>query len=273
MKKLNDKNQRISMGNFKSIMTTGLLAFLLSFISFGALSAETMNDDVDNTRAILEKWVETRRIISQEQHDFAISKEMFDERIKLTENEIKSLKVKIKEAEDSITATDKKRGELIDENGKLKGASASLAGITNALEKRTKSLLKQIPDSIHERVKPLSQRFPDNSKETKLSLGERFQNIVGVLNEINKFNGEMTVVSEVLNLPGGSSAEVTALYMGIGQGYYVNGDGSLAGIGTASPQGWSWTPANESATEIGDAIAILKNEKIASFVRLPIEIK
>ncbi len=272
-KKSGIKNQEINIRDRGSVLRMIVLTFIMCLMSFGVLSAETMNSDVENTRAVLEKWVETRRIISQEQRDFALGQEMLGERVKLTENEIKSLKAKIKDAEASITEADKKRTELIDENGKLKGASASLEGIVSALEKRVKSLLKQLPDSIRERVKPLSQRFPEDSKETKLSLGERFQNIAGVLNEINKFNGEITVTSEVRNFPDGTSSEVTALYIGIGQAYYVNGSGTVAGIGTASSKGWIWKPADESATEIAEAIAILKNEKEASFVRLPIEIQ
>ena len=35
---------------------------------------------------------------------------------------------------------------------------------------------------------------------------------------------------------------------------------------------WVWREANEAAAEIGLAIAIYKNEKPASFVRLPIRI-
>jgi hypothetical protein len=58
------------------------------------------------------------------------------------------------------------------------------------------------------------------------------------LNEVNKFNREITVSSEVLTLSGGASAEVTALYVGIGKAYYVSRNGSAAGIGTASPDGW-----------------------------------
>ncbi len=91
--------------------------------------------------------------------------------------------------------------------------------------------------------------------------------------QVNKFNREITVTSEVRELPDGTSAEVTALYVGISTAYYVSRDGSAAGMGTASPDGWVWTPANDDAAQIAKAIAILKNEQVASFVKLPIDIK
>lgn len=256
-----------------SAIGTLLLTSVICPSFSGAISAGINDGDVDNTRAALEKWVETRRIISREKHDYELGREMLSERIELVGREIESLRGKISETEESITEADKKRTELLVENEKLKEASASLIGTVIELEAGTRGLLKRLPDPIRERVKPLSQRFPENTDKTKLSLWERFQNIVGVLNEVNKFNREITVTSEVHKLSDGTSAEVTAIYIGIGQAYYSNGNGDVAGIGTASPEGWVWKPANEAAAAIAKAIAILKNETAAAFVRLPIEIQ
>lgn len=265
--------QKSDIAHLRSAIGTLLLTFAHCLLPSGAISAGMAVGDIDNTRAALEKWVETRRIISREKHDFELGREMISERIKLVEREIESLRGKISETGESITEANKKRTELIVENEKLKEASASLSGMVTGLESRTRDLLKRLSDPIRERVKPLSQRFPEDPDETKLSLGVRFQNIVGVLNEVNKFNREITVTSEVRVLPDGTSAEVTVLYIGIGQAYYVNGNGDVAGIGTSSPEGWVWIPANEAAAGIAKAIAILKNETTATFVQLPIEIQ
>ncbi|MDK2858289.1 MAG: hypothetical protein PWQ89_1408 [Verrucomicrobiota bacterium] len=238
-----------------------------------AVAAETDSSRVDSVRATLEKWVETRKVISQEQRDWALGKEMLNERIELVQQEIDSLREKIADTEKSVSEADKKRAELVDENETLKNVSDSLSETVLTLETRTKELLAGLPAPIRERVKPLSQRLPDNPEETKLSLAERFQNVIGILNEVNKFNGEITMTSEVRTLPDGSSAEVTALYVGIGQGYYATADGKAAGIGSSTPEGWVWTAANDAAPRISQAIAILKNEQAASFVQLPAEIQ
>ncbi len=162
---------------------------------------------------------------------------------------------------------------MIKENEKLKKASTSLSSTIDTLESRTKKMLSKLPDTIRERVKPLSQRLPENPSETKLSIAERFQNVVGILNEIDKFNREISVTSEVRTLPDGSSVEVAALYVGIGQAYYASTNGNVAGIGTLSDSEWIWQPKNEAADQINEAIAILKNEKVASFVQVPVDIK
>jgi septal ring factor EnvC (AmiA/AmiB activator) len=255
------------------VLGTFLLAIALCLLSSIAISADVTDGDVDKTRAVLEKWVETCRIISQEKHDFDLAREMLSERIELVEREIESLRGKISKTRESITETDKKQAELLEENEKLKKTSASLSGITIDLEDKTNELLMRLPDPIRERVKPLSQRIPNNPEETKLSQSERFQNIAGILNEVNKFNREITVTSEVRKLTDGTSVEVIVLYIGIGKAYYVNGKGNVAGMGTASADGWIWTPVNESAAQIAKAIAIYKNEIAATFVQLPINIQ
>ncbi|MGF1572416.1 MAG: DUF3450 family protein [Sumerlaeia bacterium] len=228
---------------------------------------------IDTARESLQQWVETERLISKEKRDLELSREVLQERIALVQQEIESLRGKITSAEESIAEADLKRAELMETNDKLKQASASLAAIVASLEERTLTLLGQLPEPIKDRVRPLSQRIPKAGEETKLSTSERFQNVVGILNEMNKFNREITVTSEVRTLEDGSSAEVTALYMGIGQAFYSGGNGTIAGVGTATNEGWSWKSANDHAAEIARAIAILKNEQVASFVHVPVEVK
>ncbi len=251
-----------------------VLALLAALcLSCGNAWAENAAGTIDETQSVLEKWVETKRIISQEDRDWALGKEMLNERVELVQREIDALKTKIKDAEKSITEADKSREELIGENDKYKAASDSLSQIALAMETKTKELLKRLPDPIKERVKPLSQRIPDNPEKTKMSLSERFQNVVGILNEVNKFNREITTTSEVRSLPDGTSSEVTVLYLGIARAYYASANGLTAGFGTISDQGWTWTPDNEHAKQIFDAIAVYKNEKVAAFVQLPIKIQ
>lgn len=224
---------------------------------------------VDAARQALEEWVQVRRILSQERRDWQLGRELLEERIALVQREIDGLRTQMAGAQASIAEVDRKRGELLTENERLKASAASLAGTVAALEGRVLGLLGRVPEPIRERVRPLSQRIPAAGAETKLSLGERFQNVVGVLNELDKFHREISVTSEVRTLPDGTSAEVTAVYVGLSRGWYASADGRVAGTGSAGAQGWEWTPTPEAAAEIAQAIAILKNEQPAAFVRLP----
>ena len=250
------------------VLSMGLLS------SAQSIDGGTDNEqgDVEDVRSVLEKWVETRRVISKERRDWRLGRQVLEDRIRLVKREIEALRTRIGEAEASIAEADEKRAGLVEENEQLKRSSAALDGTVEELERRTTELLARVPDPVRERVRPLSQRFPEDPDETKLSLAQRFQNVVGVLNEVNKAHREVTVASEVRTIRGGLTAEVAAIYLGIGQGYYVSTNGDAAGVGSSSADGWTWTPADDAAAEIARAIAILKNEQIAEFVRLPIRI-
>lgn len=253
---------------------TGLMMMVGVFAGgLMSLSAAEPVHSVDDVRSALGKWVDTRKVISMEQRDWALGKEMMTERIDLLQREIDTLRAKIKETQDSIKGADKKREEMVVQNESLKAAADNLSQMTASLEIRMNSLLVKLPDPIRERVKPLSQRLPASAGVTKLSFSERFQNIVGILNEVNKFNREVNMASEVRALPDGTTAEVTAVYVGIGQGYYASADGKNAGIGSVTPNGWVWEPANEIAPQVSTVISILKNEQVAEFVQLPVVIQ
>lgn len=230
-------------------------------------------DGLDDARGALERWVETRKVITQERRDWQLGKELLQDRIALVQREIESLRGKIKDAEGSIAEADRKRDELVQENERLKSSSAALVETASKLEQRTLALLARAPEPIRERVKPLSQRLPKAGEPSKESLSARFQNVVGILNELNKFHREITVTSEVRTLGDGRSAEVTVLYVGMSCAFYASTDGTAAGIGTSTADGWGWTSADVLAGDVNKAIAILKNETVAEFVQLPLRVQ
>lgn len=227
---------------------------------------------VEQARATLEKWVEVRRLISQEKRDWALGRETLQDRITLVEREIETLRGRIRTAEQNVADADRRRAELVSDNDALKVAADGLGERLVTLEERTIGLLARLPDPIRDRVRPLSQRLPQPGAQSPLTLAERFGNLVGILNEVDKFNRTITHVSEVRDLGDGTSAEVHALYLGLGQGYYVGIDGLAGGVGTPTEVGWAWSPLNEAAPRIAAAVQVLRNERLAEFVQLPVRL-
>lgn len=252
-----------------------LAVLALAALAWGVESASEDNpaDNIDTTRTLIEQWVETQRAISKEKKDWTLGKEMLNERISVVEDEITSLREKIAQTQASISEADKKRAELVQENDKLKTASTTLVDIVTSLESGIQALDRRLPDPIKALIKPLSQRLPKDPNETKLSLSQRFQNVIGILDAVNKFNREITVNSEVRTLSDGTAVEVTALYIGLGQAYYTGRNGTVAGVGRPGANGWQWESADDAADQVTAAIDILKNEKVADFVLLPVKIE
>ena len=251
-------------------------ALLLTAVAFaltaGASEAKDTSQAISESRAALEKWVQTSRTIAREKRKLALAKEMLRERIGVVEGEIQTLREKTDEARRNIREVEEKRSALEAEDEKLQQTASVVSDRVARLETRTKQLLARLPDPIRDRIRPLSQQIPEDPGQTELSLSQRFQNLVGILNEVNKFNRLITVTSEVRTLEDGTSVEVTALYVGVGQAYYTGANSTVAGVGRPSEKGWTWTPANHAAAQISQAVAIFRNEQPASFVQLPIEI-
>ncbi len=230
-------------------------------------------DPVARTRGALEQWVETARILSKEKQEWRVGREVLRDRIDLVQRETGSLQKRIGEAERSIGEADEKRRDLVAQNERLQADGAVLAARIVALETSVRQLLGRLPETLRTRVAPLSQRIPEDAAATKLSLGERYQNVVFVLNEVNKFQRDVHLVREVRTLEGGRTAEVSVLYFGIALAWYVTDDGKEAGTGTPSDQGFVWKSVPGAAPAIARAVAIKKGEQVAAFVLLPVTVE
>lgn len=226
-----------------------------------------------DTRAALQEWVQARKLISAEERDWKLGKQLMDDRIGLFDREITNLQARIAEMRSSIDEAQGSERELSAENNALKEASLALRDRVAGLEGRVNTLLGMLPKQVQDLVQPLSQSMPKDPADTEISLAVRYRNIVGILNLINKFNRELHLKSEKRQLANGSVAEVSVLYFGIGQAFFVTADGASAGIGTSGPDGWTWIPADEHAPAIARAIAIYNNEEPAAFVQLPVQIQ
>jgi FtsZ-binding cell division protein ZapB len=253
----------------------GLGALVLLSVALAAASP-TVDELTDGTRDTLARWMELKGLLSKEKRDWDVGKEVLIDRIALLQDEIARLRERTSEAGSSVSEADRAAADKATENDRMKAAEAGLAETVRALEARVKDLLPRLPAPIREKVRPLSQSLPADPESTELSLSPRYQNVVGLLNLVDKFHREVSVTSEVRTLADGSSVEVTAMYLGVSYAFYVNGDDTRAGVGTSSAagtDGWVWTPANEHAAAIRKAIAIQQGEVPAEFVRLPIRIE
>lgn len=229
-------------------------------------------EGIERTREAMRLWVETRRTISAEEKDWRLARELLESRIEATTREIAARKAEIAEAEASITDTDRKREELIARNDVLKEGTVVLEEIIAGLEARTRALLVRLPDPIRDRIKPISVQIPEDSATTELDLSRRYLNVIGVLNEIDKFNREISEFPEIRERPDGTTAEVTAIYLGLGQAFYLSRDAETAGVGRPGPDGWIWTEMKGSRKGIETLVSVVRNEIPATYVELPIVI-
>jgi hypothetical protein len=243
----------------------------LAALTAGAAWAQ---EGLEETRQKLEKWLETQRLISQEEQDWRVGRELLRERVDLIEREAEALREKIAQTEKESAESAGKIAELKARNETLKNGMAPLAHDIKGLELRTLAVLPWTPEPVRLRVAPLSQRIPANPAETRLSFSERYQNVIGTLNELNKAARELAVSSEVRHLANGQQVEATVFYIGLSQAYYVNEKNGVAGIGKLGPLGtWAWEEQNELVGPVANVLGIYRSERPAAYTPLPVHIK
>jgi septal ring factor EnvC (AmiA/AmiB activator) len=245
-----------------------LLAWGCALVPF-ALSGQ---NKITETRDVLDQWVETRQLISEEKADWKVEKSILSDTVQLLSSELERLEKALADLEASATAADEDRTRLAAEKETLTAASAVVLNNIGALETQLKAILQTLPEPLINKIKPLIRRLPDDPAETKLSLGERVQNIVGILSQADKFNTTLTETSESREMPSGKVVEVRTLYWGLAIAYYVDASGEYAGIGYPGAGGWDWPQIEGAGPEIKKLIDIYEGSGEIQFVEVPARI-
>jgi len=227
---------------------------------------------LEETRLRMGKWIETQQIISRERKEWQQGKEILLGRLELIKQEAAALQEKIALADSSVAEVTKKREELLAQKEQLASSGERLKAVVSGMESELRRMSDSIPEPTKARVQLLFQRMPEDPTSTRVTAPERFQNVLGILNELNKANNEINVSYEVRQLADGKPAEVKSIYVGLGQAYYVSARDE-AGIGRPTPGGWQWEPAPAIAPQVVKALEIVQGKQSPAFVPLPVKVQ
>lgn len=258
-------------GTMKTRYVLWAAALCASAVLVWAQEPSSSPEEIEATRGSISKWIGTQSIIGKERKDWQQGKELLKARIELVGKEIEELQAKLSETRGKVAEAAAKRAEVSGQINRAKDVGGQLALRVSGLETEVRRFYKVLPPYVQEKVDPLYNRMPEAGREDKVSIAERFQNVLGILNEINKANSEITLVSEIRPLDGGKPSEVQTVYFGLAQAYFLSAKGE-AGIGRPTADGWTWqsTPASN---DIQQMIEILQNKHVPTFVALPVAIQ
>jgi hypothetical protein len=242
-------------------------------VLLAARLAPAAENTLNETRSTLDKWVETRQLISRTRSDWQTDKEMLEQSIQLFDRELKTVQEQMSTLGTNTTQVEKER---VQAESSLKSSNESLdvakKFIADFEEKITK-FVPQLPIPLQDILKPSLARIPTNSAATKMAVTERVQVAVGILNEVDKFNNGVAIFNDKRPNAKGEEVAVQCVYIGLGAAYFVNEAGDFAGVGSPGASGWEWTPKHEVASQVKEVIRIYRNEHPATFVSLPVSIK
>ncbi len=229
--------------------------------------------DVDAYRTDTEKWVETRRILSEEKADWEVEQELLRASRDLLTQQKEALQEEIQALETSGSEADDERRDLLLRRGEFQRANTALEEEIRLAERRVLAIAPQLPEPLQRKLDLLLVQIPEDPEQSDLQLGQRLVSVLGVLAQAEKFNGTATFVGETRAVEGDQKVQVRTLYWGLGQAIYVDAQGRVAGIGRPGASGWSFSRDPSLA---GDAERLLDiyegNVDLIEFVRFPVEI-
>ena len=237
-----------------------------------AAAPESPSSSLEKARLTLGKWIETQQIIAKERNDWQQGREILEGRVDLVGKEVSVLKERIAQSEAAVAESDRTKRALVEQNDQLKATAAQLGTAVAEMEGQVRKLARMMPENVATKLQPLLQRIPAEGAQARVSVAERFQNVLGILNELNRANNEITVAYEVRTMADGTSSEVQVIYVGLASAYYISPRGE-AGVGKPAEGGWTWRPAPEAADDILLALEVIQGKHVPTFVPLPISLQ
>lgn len=261
----------------------------LALLSGASAQNSNRGDQVDATREILARYVETRRLISKARSDWRLGRQIIVDRINFVTEEIDAVRDSAEKLESESSKIQRDIAERDSKLAELSTAADGLAERIDGYEARIRTLVPQLPELLRGQLETALELLPDVDGDeaaasdadaeapakVERSLSERFATVALILSEIDKFNAEIHLESELRALDAGSDDQqnVSVIYIGLGQAYYVNEDLTRAGRGRIGDDGnWAWFAEDDIAPQVNEAVRILKNEAAATFVPLPVDI-
>lgn len=258
---------------FVKILSAALLGALLLVPT--AVLAESDGGSVSAFRSKMEKWVETRQILSEERAEWLGEKESLEATRKLLRRERDDLRAEIKEFEETGADASEERRELLLQRAEYQRSSELLEAEIRRLEEQVLALVPQLPDPLRDRLDLLLVQIPEDPNNSRIALGQRLMNVLGVLAQAEKWNSTATFVGETRPVgPDGQRIQVRTLYWGLGQAIYVDTQGEVAGIGRPGAEGWSFVDDASLADEAKLFLDIYEgNVDTIAFVPVPVEVE
>jgi FtsZ-binding cell division protein ZapB len=260
----------ISLNSHLKSVTRAVLIGAVYGISLPHLTA---NANMNEVRDVYKEYITIRKVIGEEKHEWKTQQSAMTDMITVVEMEIAALRAAMETMEAKMSGADEERALLQEKLDGLRQMSNSYDQQITGYENRIKTMRDWLPENLVKDVQPLFARLPQDPAATRLSYSQRLQNVVGILAQVNNFNSDLRLFTEVQEVAGGRM-EVQTLYFGLGMAIFSDVGGKFAGYGVPTESGWQWKRAEASeAVAISHAIDVHANRRAPAFVSIPMKIK
>ena len=217
---------------------------------------------------MVEQWLSLERQSSSLESDWQGQKPLLLQRLKLLEIEKKHLQALLTEKSTDSSEVEQKRLNLIQEQANLETQQQTLSQGVNVLLGQLTGVQGLLPPAVLQSWQQESAHLNDN-----IQVSEQLQVALAQLTKLADFDQRITVMQQNIVNQQGEQILVKQLYLGASLAWFVSLDGSYAGTGQVTNNGWAWKFDDSiNSKEISRAIAIFEKQAEADFVQLPLKL-
>lgn len=250
------------------------VAVLIAPLAGGA-EPDRRDAGVSAFRSKMEKWVESRQILSEERAEWLVEKESLEATRQLLRRERDDLRTEVAAFQETDADASEERRQMLIQRAEYQRAAEALETEIRRLEEQVVALAPLLPEPLRDRLDLLLVQIPEDPDNTRVALGQRLMNVLGVLAQAEKWNSTATFVGETRPVgPDGQRIQVRTLYWGLGQAVYVDTQGKVAGIGRPTESGWTFVDDPELAEKAQLFLDIYEgNVDTIAFVPVPVDVR
>ncbi len=228
-------------------------------------SQEAVNEN-DVAKELIRQWIDTEKLLSDEQETWKREKAHISELLGLYEQELKLLNEELAvvpsvELDDEKKQKLEKQIQLDDEKRK------QLRTFLIRQKPRILALVKKFPEPLQEQISETVEVL--NSSDADGSARDLLMPMLSVVEAGNSFNAGVYRTSQKIEVDSDEwQAEV--MYLGLGRAYFWVGE--KAGIGSPTSTGWQWKRDDAKLEEIKKGMSVFDKTTQPQLIKLPLKV-
>ena len=237
---------------------------------FSMVLSLPLGAQVKETHKIVEQWVQTKLLISEESTKWQSEKAALTDLKDALTREVEELDKSLETFQNEETTIEEERSKLSARKEKAEDSTRKLFEELEELRAEIDSIFKTLPAPLSEKLAPFREKLGEPGEEPDLPLRKRLEIAVSILQSVHLFNRSVTMERIEFTLEDDKSREFLVLYFGLGAAYFVNESGTIAGYGQPGTGGWNWTRDDSLASEVSAGVDLMKNRALPRFLELPL---
>ncbi len=218
------------------------------------------------TTDLVEKWLETERLLSREAQDWQAEKEHTNQLLEIYRKELALLDEELARAGKNAGLVDEEAESLKAKIAASEAARREAIAFLTKIKPRVVALIGKFPPPLKDTIE--EEMISLKSAVTNDNAAEILRSIIKTLQEAARFNRTFTFGEEEITLDG-ESYSARLMYFGLSRAYFLAGQ--KAGLATPGEAAWQFEERNEMAAELTRAFAIHSKQSPSGFFTVPLK--